>query len=503
MIRLFNSSLSGTSKVTITLDRFIRIPISQLPRVLLDEIKEFATHQDPVWVKQKLKGYQVSYDDRFLFSYRLSKDESQIFLSRGLLMRVKSKFSEYQIPYEIIDNRISLPPTGFEMKSDITFFDYQSRTIDDLSKEESALLDAACGSGKTVMGFGLIARLQQPTLVVVNTTEILNQWILDAPVFLNIRKSQVGEIAGGVHKIKPITIATFQSLNNYSLEDWTELNKKFGCIIFDESHHVSAESILEICNKSRAKFRFGFTATIKRKDEREFLIYDSISPKIIKIDDSELEDEGRLVSASVELIPHTGDIELSWMPIYIPGQEVKKYDINWGKIYTTIAENDSRTGLIVANIVRTVRMGHKCLILSPRTEHCEKMYRALIELVPSVALMIGKVKKDDRRDILKRAKAGDVDVIVATNNLAAEGLNIPCLSCLHLTAPTTNFNFIKQASGRIRRVFEDKLEPLVVDYVDIKSRLLVGMARSREKTYRKLEYKMSSSVNVLIGQDKI
>jgi hypothetical protein len=40
---------------------------------------------------------------------------------------------------------------------------------------------------------------------------------------------------------------------------------------------------------------------------------------------------------------------------------------------------------------------------------------------------------------------------------------------------------------------------LIVDYVDLNNHIIFGMARSREKTYRKLGYEVLNTVNSLIG----
>jgi superfamily II DNA or RNA helicase len=476
--------------IPITIDRLIRIPIIKLSLSILVELKNLGIHEDPVWRAEKKKGRVVEESDRYLFSWRFSEDKKNMFFSRGLLSRIIGVLKLRGISYEIIDNRNSVALFQVDLKPTVKLLNYQIRAIDELIQTDGAILHSPCGSGKTVIGFGVIAKIKQPTLIIVNTMEIMKQWVDGAKLFLDLRgRKTIGQFGGGKHLIRDITVATHQSLNNLEREDWIKINKKFGCLICDECDISAAPTILATLNNSRAKYRYGVSASIRRKDCREFLVFDSISPRIVKIDEDDLENEGRSVLADVEFVLSNSEMKT---PVYkFRGSDGElKEDLDWNEIYNRLAANLPRNELILKKIIETVGMGHKVLVLSVRVEHCKYLFQELKNRGINSALLVGKVNKEFRKEIVKKAIAGKIEVLVATNSLAYRGLDIPILSCLHLTMPTSNPEYIKQGTGRIRRVYEGKLKPLVVDYADTFSPIVFGMAKSRSKIYRALGFRI-------------
>lgn len=71
-------------------------------------------------------------------------------------------------------------------------------------------------------------------------------------------------------------------------------------------------------------------------------------------------------------------------------------------------------------------------------------------------LFTGKVDKKIRDEMKKRAKQGDVEIIVANPQIMDTGINIPPMSSAHVPFFTSNEVMLKQISGRIRR--DDKLK---------------------------------------------
>ena len=477
----------------IILSRVISIKKSVVSSQILETLENLATYTDPQWIIKRMKGFRVSEEERYLFSYRTSSDDQWLFFSRGLLPKLLEVFSSNCILVNIIDKRVELSPLLIKLKSNVTLFNYQQRALKELVSGEDAILVSDCGSGKTVIGAALIASLQQPTLIVVNTLEIMKQWITSITEFVDLWKySTIGIIGQGKYKVRPITVATFQSLDNLNKEEWKVLNEKFGCLIMDEVQHASSESLNRIANFSKAKYRFGLTATPKRKDKREFLVFDSVSHRQIKVDESELETEGRCVSASVRFITSSDPVI---MPMMKRWNGIKKIDDNnWGQLYTDISANKIRNELIINTVVKTVKMGHLCLLLSNRVNHCELLFNKLVELGYTVALVLGKQNREERKETMKQVRNGEIDITIATNNLAAEGLDIPILSCVHLLMPTANESFLKQATGRIRRVSDGKVSPLVVDYVDKENDVLFGMYTRRLKFYKTFGFQILNFV---------
>src|SRR5699024_11783643 len=95
------------------------------------------------------------------------------------------------------------------------------------------VLAAATGFGKTVVAACMITRRRVNTLVIVHSTQLLQQWKEKLAAFLDIPISSIGQIGGGKHKPTGIIdIATIQSLN-YSGK-LKSIITQYGHIIVDE-----------------------------------------------------------------------------------------------------------------------------------------------------------------------------------------------------------------------------------------------------------------------------
>jgi superfamily II DNA or RNA helicase len=90
--------------------------------------------------------------------------------------------------------------------------------------------------------------------------------------FLKIPKKEIGQIGNQKFKIgKEITVAMILTLSrNAEIE---KISDSFGTIIVDECHHIPAKSFREAIVNFNSFYLYGLTATPKRKNNDEKLIY--------------------------------------------------------------------------------------------------------------------------------------------------------------------------------------------------------------------------------------
>ena len=69
-----------------------------------------------------------------------------------------------------------------------------------------------CGSGKTIIGIGIMERLQTHTLIVTTNIAAVHQWIHELRDKTDIPEEDIGEYSGDRKEIRPITICTYQIL---------------------------------------------------------------------------------------------------------------------------------------------------------------------------------------------------------------------------------------------------------------------------------------------------
>ena len=176
------------------------------------------------------------------------------------------QYSEF--PFEFVDHR----PRSFpevDIDDNITLRDDDQRTaFQSLLDHESGTLNLACWKGKTVLALKLAAVLKVPTIIVVNTTALLEQW--KGEIELHLGVDSVGVIQGPMldWKDHPITIAMVHTLSQ-NRETWPmEFRLWFGLVFYDEGHHMSAPVFVRSADLFFGR-RYSLTATASRTDGLE------------------------------------------------------------------------------------------------------------------------------------------------------------------------------------------------------------------------------------------
>ena len=100
----------------------------------------------------------------------------------------------------------------------------------------------------------------------------------------------------------------------------------------------------------------------------------------------------------------------------------------------------------------------------------------------------GSTRAAARAETLRelRDSASPVQCLLATYQLAKEGLDIPCADRLFLVQPVRDATAIQQAVGRIMRPAPGKRDAIVYDFVDRWVPTCNNQWNARKTVYRKL-----------------
>jgi superfamily II DNA or RNA helicase len=143
-------------------------------------------------------------------------------MPRGIIGRLLRYCNEQKITYKFEDKRVKLEP--FKFTSSISLYNYQQEAVEAANKKDFGVIVAPPGAGKTVMGLEIVARKQQPALIIVHRRQLFDQWVDRVQSFLGIPKFQIGRIEGGNYEIgQEITVAMIQSLQTPGLSDKNKL----------------------------------------------------------------------------------------------------------------------------------------------------------------------------------------------------------------------------------------------------------------------------------------
>ncbi len=299
------------------------------------------------------------------------------------------------------------------------------------------IINLSTGSGKTVLSLYTIAKYRLKTLIVVNTVELMEQWKESIKKFLG--NVEVGVIRGNrFDRNTPITIGMLQTIS--MRKEYTRtLFEDFSLCFIDECHHLSSEVFSEALFKCRAKYTFGLSATVERKDGLEFVFKYHLGDVIFS-DNSSIKQKSR-----VDKITFKGK---SSIPKYLFNGKPKI-----STMITNISEDEERNTLI-ENTLKELPDNRKVLVLSDRINQLKILHHRLGKEISG--LFIGKTSKEDK--ITSKTKK----ILLATYNIASEGFDHPELNTLVFATPRSN---IVQAIGRIYRKKHD-VEPLIIDIID-------------------------------------
>ena len=344
------------------------------------------------------------------------------------------------------------------------------------------IIQAKCGSGKTVTALGVASLLKVPTLILVHKSDLMNQWLGltddKAPdgkgygirKFLGLSDDKIGWVRQDtqVFEDRPITVALFQTIRARREElEAKGFFDRFSLVIIDECHHIPAVTFEEVIRLFSAKIRLGLTATPRRKDGLEKVFYWHIGEIITRIKSTML----------------TGDFV---QKRYSDSSLKYKCGDNFGKAVTLISQDPIRNKLLLDAVLEAHAKDRRILILTDRTEQVDyfvdnlRMILLRRGALASVSPYVGGMKDEHLRDAKKS------QIIVGTYGMLEEGTDVPDRDTLFLATPRGD---IEQTVGRIQRVHEDKKRLVVYDVVDTGWGMFIALGKKRRSMLLEMEFK--------------
>lgn len=366
----------------------------------------------------------------------------------------RSKIKQYEIirNYTTISDKImSIPqgrsdliPEGYEVLDKRVFHelpfplpkyaprDYQQPVVDAFN--DTGMLNALVGWGKTFTALHIARKLGQKTLIVTHNTFLRDQWIQEVEALYGM---PVGVIGSGKFDIDhTIVVGNVQSIIKYV----KELSKEFGTIILDEMHHVTADTFSDIIDASHARFRIGLSGTMVRTDGKHVIFKDYFGFELHQPPQS-----GTLTPTIYTL--NTG-IQLTPGVAWVQKINNLLYDPDYQEFIANIA-------LVYLN------KGYVPLVVADRTEFLEKIG----ELIGDSCVCITGTNAtfDERKELVAKVESGEKDCISGSIQIFKEGISINRISCIINATPGSNPITLEQLIGRAQRQSPGKKDPIVID----------------------------------------
>ncbi|MHB9030939.1 MAG: DNA repair helicase XPB [Candidatus Latescibacterota bacterium] len=266
----------------------------------------------------------------------------------------------------------------------------------------SGVVVLPCGSGKTIIGIGVIAKCQTMTLILTTNITALRQWKQELLDKTTLTEDQIGEYSGEAKNILPITIATYHILTYrktklsgfphfglFNREDW-------GLIIYDEVHLLPAP-VFRYTADIQAKRRLGLTATLVREDGRETDVFSLIGPKKYDVPWKDLERQGWIAEALCTEIR-----------VPLPSEMRVEYAMaGLRKKYRIASENPMKTEVVERLIAR--HRDDLVLVIGQYIAQLE-----LLALEFNAPIITGKVDNMERERLYGAFRRGEIKLLVVS-----------------------------------------------------------------------------------------
>jgi ATP-dependent helicase IRC3 len=247
-------------------------------------------------------------------------------------------------------------------------------------------------------------------------------------------------------------------------------------LIIDECHHAMADSYWDImewagCFAGQGTRTVGFTATLYRADGQAFDPLFSSVADVKGID---------WAIANGWLVPPFGrviQLRRSLDHIHVVAGDLSASGVGG------VIEQDARR--IVKGWLREGQ-NRITVAFAPTIESAHALADAFQAAEVPAEVVIGATPHEDRADIYKRLAAGETRVLVNVG-VATEAWDCPAVSCVLIARMTQSAGLYEQMIGRGLRLFEGKIDCLVLDVVGVTSKFqLVTLIDIRHPRYRSM-----------------
>jgi len=420
-------------------------------------------------------------------------DRRDVLLPRGLVWLVQDVLRKTGHTADWISNVVGVKGTDPVPLGSMGMIPrpYQEDAIRALHERVQGVVVLPCGGGKTTVGALAILSLGQSALVVVHTTDLVDQWTetLRKCGASRVRIAGAGREWWDSDPLEPgeICVGTVQALATAP-----DLVRSAAVIVMDECHHAPAKAWSDVLAISPARWRWGLTATPERADGWSFLLGHSFGPVLYERTALELIADGHLRAPRVipvrvhwsapkdcygleVLCPHCGTVT-STSPKKRDKARCKERDCR----RKLAADCESKRGRMIwpaalsnwsdsGEVQRTIKIlsmasaefDRTALVLIPR----KRVAGSLERMIRRGGVITASITGDSpyRADILNRVRRGEVQVLVGTQ-IADEGLDIALADVLIHASCGVAKGLTAQRAGRVCRP-EGADIPVIFDLV--------------------------------------
>ena len=375
-------------------------------------------------------------------------------IPRGEVLKIKPHFiTPYQPEFDHPDHPINLQ----YINNDFELDQHQGGAVAAMKQYRQGIVHAVTSAGKSLIILKGIVEVGQKALIIVHRKVLMEQFLEDIDKYIRDEKGnkiQPGIIGNGKYTIGDITIGIDKSLTKHL----PAIREEFGMVVLDECHLCPAKTISHLINSINSRSRFGLSGTLKRKDQKEFLIYSTFGQVVYTIGKDILLEAGRVVPVIPKVIESETRFDWDHVVTALTDQGDKNPTMKARHLQEqTIAHDPVRNDMILDQVKRLYDQGGKTIVLSRYVAPCLELQERLQERFSIESGVITGKDSKGAVESYQDMKHGDSKVIFATVGCVSTGVSISDLDDIVLISPIYNNELlIHQIRGRLMRTAKGK-----------------------------------------------
>lgn len=425
-----------------------RVELWPTKAVLNFASKELISELGLLKLAYNIVGKDGEVRQTFIKLVKITRSQDKVILEYPIFIKDKISNILKKHGYIIINKDIQYKSMKYEQR--FSLYEFQERAVESWERAgRRGTIAVPTGGGKTFIAMSAMAKASTTALILAVTQELASQWAERLRKYLGV---SAGMLGAGRHEVRDVTVAIYNSAVKYI----DELVGKFGLVVFDEAHHVPAETFKEVALALDSPYRLAISATPKREDGNEMLIYEAVGPLVYRATYGEMIDAGLVVP-----------VEHYRVYVRLNAEEEQRYKsaeatTNNAIVLRNMASQASAKIPVAVEIVkREASLGHKVLVFTQFLEQAKAIYDELHDLVRAELITS---EERDRDAAFSRFLSG-VSRVVVTTTVLDEGVDVPDADVAVIVSGSGSKRQMLQRVGRVVRKAPGKTRARVYEIV--------------------------------------
>lgn len=374
--------------------------LKQINKTAYIGVQKLLSYPNNKFLENAKYGYSNYNVPSNIYTHSIKGDRFNVF--RGELDNLINYLDKFNIKVTLIDKTTVSEEIDFNQSNTILRPD-QSTFLDHLIRFNNGIGLAPTSAGKTVMGLELARMVGFKTLILTHTTFVQTQWIneMTNPELFNIDSSRIGgaggRFSGKKFKLGDINVSLYHSASKDKIiAEYRKAN--IGLIITDECQKVAIKQMQKVLNSLPARYVYGLSASIKRKDGNEFMVKAVVGP--VRYEATETNTDSKIIS------------NISFLNTYYENEDYED-DGNYTSLINDMAlDRDRNIKICKLGIQRVKLHGDLVIIFVERVIQAGILAKYLSKFRVELLLGPTNVKKiKENTEMLKRVPKGTLDIL--------------------------------------------------------------------------------------------